>query len=535
MNKILASTFCLFLVVGCGADELNANTNAKTEEVPVTPLGTISGQVLTTDVMPLPEAKVVLTMGGLSLATTTNDAGEFSFVEVPAGSEALVTIEKEGHSTARVRTFVPVDAGGFPLANGNAHIGPIVLVALNTNIDFYVFDAEYRPAVGAKGRLVVNLSNLSFDYADVVSSVASEAVADADGKLTFSKMPDPFSLIEQDNFYTLWISPYDRDGDGVPEYGGIADGANASAFATSSPEQRRVRLDRINDDPGYLRLEVTNIESLNDPYPGSPSAHPAKNFLKQGESIRLVFNDAIEPASVVVRLTDETGSEDMPVSHKLTAGHTLTIDSVQTLTNGAEYNLNVRAVSKNGNSFNSTGFFFVGDRAAPLPLAIKSIEYQETSGVGTSKLDDGETVYVQFNQVLSGDAFVSTSVHAFFNNDIDNDDEIGGNTIGETGNNLGLGFPLSSAEPIAPRRTGPVVPNAVFPLKPSGYTSLFKFTYTSGGGPALESLLPASVTHITIDFDLHRERTSVVYDTAWGEAVSGSYTNKLIELPVVNP
>lgn len=518
MNKILISTFSLFLIVGCGADELNATTTAKTEETPVAPLGTVSGQVLNHDQVPLPESSVRLTVGGKSLTTTTNEDGEFSFVDVPAGSEALVTITKAGHSTARAVTSIPVDAGGFPLANGNAHVGPVVLVALNTTVKFRVFDDEYRPATGARGRIAVDLSNLSLGNG-IMSSAWSEAVADASGTIAFENMPDPFSLLLHDNELTVWISPYDRDGDGIPDYEGVTGGGTASMLAVYS--DRDLVLSPVAGNSNNLHAEASNVGSLN-----GTGSKPANNLLKQGEPIRIVFSEVIEPASVVVLLTDETGSESLPVTHTVTAGHTLTIESVQTLSNGAEYNIAVRAASKYGNTWNSTGFFFVGDRANPLPLAIKSISYQETSTLAPFMLDPGETVYVQFNQVLSASAGGLEYVEAFFRNDIDSSSGIGGNTVGEVDNNLKRGFPLSSAEPSAPMQTGPVAPIAVFPLSNSGYTSLFAFRYMG-----TQPLLPAAVTEITIDFDLLRARTTGVYDTAWSKGVGGSYSDKLLELP----
>ena len=45
-------------LAGCGADELNASTNSKTQEVPVVATGTVSGQVLDEHGQPLAEARV---------------------------------------------------------------------------------------------------------------------------------------------------------------------------------------------------------------------------------------------------------------------------------------------------------------------------------------------------------------------------------------------------------------------------------------------------------------------------------------------
>lgn len=532
MKKVLVSALSVFLVIGCGADELNANTttNAKTEEVPVTPLGTVSGQVLTVTHEPLADATVRLVAGELTLSTTTNEDGDFSFLDVPAGSEIFLSFRKEGHSSAHTNTRIPAEAGFFPLAKGNAQVGPIVLVPLDTNIEFHVIDSLHRPAAGAKARVQVDLAVLSdsSSYNSIVSLAAADSVVDTDGRLTFKNMPNPFLLSQNYVGFTVWVSPFDGDGDGVADHGGASSNYSAAELATKSPAQRRIELPAISSNSGTLRLLVANVESLIDASRGSFTARPARNLIKQDESIRLVFNEDIEPASVVARLTDEEGAEEMQVDTEV-SGNILTIKSVQTLSNGAEYNLLVRAVSVHSNSFNSTGFFFVGDRANPLPLAIKSVEYRETGP--STPLAQGETVYVTFNQVLSADVSEHDSVHAFFNADIDGNNAVGKDE-GETGNPHGLGFPLVAAEPQAPVRTSSIEPRSVFPLAPSNYTSRFEFKYALSGVP-LNTI--SSGTHVTVDFSLQRNRTSTVYDTSLGEPVTGSYQEQLDRLPQIIP
>src|SRR5690606_29954046 len=133
-----------------------------TQELPVTPTGTVSGQVLDSRNTPLSAATVKLTVGLASQATTTDDDGQFAFAEVPAGSSVLVSISKEGYSTVRTAAFVPSSAGQFPLADGNVRVGPVRLVTLTGSLAFRVLAPMGEPAQGATARIEVSPAGDAF-------------------------------------------------------------------------------------------------------------------------------------------------------------------------------------------------------------------------------------------------------------------------------------------------------------------------------------------------------------------------------------
>lgn len=520
MKRIVRAAVALALVAGCGADELNASTTATTQEQPVTPTGTVSGQVLDTLLEPLSGATVRLSVGVAARSTTTDDEGHFTFDEVPAGSEVLVSIGKEGYATVRTSVFVPASAGQFPLDHGNARVGPVRLAALTDSLTFRVLAPLGEPATGATARLVVSPAGDVFN-SQTLSSVVVDGVVDAQGLLRFAGLPAPRELLSLGGRYTLWVNPQDTNGDGIPEIRGQALYLDAQDVLEASDTRTLILQPAAASGP--LLVETGNVGSLL----GDDAS--TRNLVKPGEKIRLVFSAPIEPASVLVRLTNEDASEALPVTTQLVAEQTLVIEPTQSLTVGAEYNIHVRVVAASGAVFARTGWFFGGELSTPAAVEVTRARYQETSTTLPAFLNPGEEVFVEFNQVLRQDQTGGARVEAFFDIDIDGDGKTGEDTVGEVGNSHGRGFELVPVEPTSPFASVPPDKSAVFPIERSGFTTRYKFVYkgTVALAPGLVSLI--------VDFDALRERSTDLYQTAWTVPVRGRFTTGLVGLPPVSP
>lgn len=517
MTRAVVALFSLGLVAACGsgAEQLNAST--KTEETPVTPTGSVSGQVLTTAMNPLAEADVRLTVGANVRTARTDAAGAFAFAEVPAGSDVLVSVQKAGFATLHTATTVPAAAGQFPLAQGNARVGPVVLAALDGTLQFLVIDGEGRPAAGARARLVASPAGTVFG-AESIARVAVDGMVSATGTLSLSGLPSPFELQSIGGGYALWIEPLDRNDDGFADLGGRALEVSARDVVNNEAPRTIVLPPSAPGGDG-MWVEAGNAGSF------VGRRHPSQNLIAAGEALRLVFNAPIEATSVQVRLTDEFGAEELSVTATVEgAGATLVVSTTRTLVAGAEYNVHVRLASTSGDTYAATGFFFVGEAATPKALGLATIRYQETSAEQPRQLTMGETLYVEFNQVLAKSGRGEPAVEAFFSVDINGDGTVG-DTIGELGNAAGRGLPLVRDEPTGPYEAIHNTPVPVFPLAESGYTTRYAFTY-----PGSVALDPEDL-QITVDFDRLRERTADVYETAWGAPATGKLTSGVHGLP----
>lgn len=248
MKKAYVFALASMLVVACGDDDDDSkhahqpddSTQApaadagdgttRTITEPASPIGTVSGQVLDTDLVPLVGANVELMVGSQTAprAATVDDKGYFAFPGVPAGAQVLLGFSKEGYATLRATSTVPSSAGNVPINNGNASFGPILLAKLDGSIRFRVALPNAQPAVGAVATLraspagTVILSN-SDNSSTSISVVTVTAVADAAGVVEFKNIPSPTTLSRYQNAqYQLTVAPIDANADGTAETGGYS-------------------------------------------------------------------------------------------------------------------------------------------------------------------------------------------------------------------------------------------------------------------------------------------------------------------------
>jgi hypothetical protein len=549
--KKLAMALVPFLMVGCGGPE-DANgdgvadgiqePNNVSVVVPATPKGTVSGQVLTTQQRPLSGASVAMTIGSATVApVTTDENGNFTFKDVPGGAQVLLTFSKDGFASLRSSSVVPDSAGNVPINNGNASFGPVLLSELNGSLKFNLIGPDGRPASNARGTLDVNpAGRVLFGLSETTTSrVVVDATADANGVITFDKVPTPIELSRLGGSYLLSVNALDTNSDGIYESGGLVNSYTASSLVA----QGTVRTERL--PPAYAPGESLAVKysSLGALQPGNGQVKPQHNMVKPTDGIYIVFNQPVQPGSVVVGLTDEYGKENLAVSKDVTGGGTvLTIKPSQPLGVGREYNLFIRAVPLAGGSAFTTSpsvAFFGGDIASPPAIAVENVKFQEVT-TNNGLIDRGETVYVNFNQVMA--QRFTTPAYVYVGLDLNGSGKIGdgqGERDPATGRSTGVGFPLSAAEPDRPIATRSPAEESVFPFGPTGYTTRYSFTYLPPATPSATYVSLQPGTSLFIHFS-KLAPSADAYESGWGVAqtadinVSGSLISP-IAVPTAAP
>jgi hypothetical protein len=563
MKKTVAFMLPWLVLTGCGTPVTDDNKDGVADGIrnpdnvsvvaPSTPKGTVSGQVLTTRLTPLSEATVDMTIGSASGRKATTDAnGNFSFDDVPAGAQILLTISKPNFATLRATSTVPSSAGNIPINNGNASFGPVALAELNGSVRFALVLPNGRPAVNARatleavpsGAFVLNNGNIA--TSSVVSSVVVSGVSNDQGIITFTGLPTAAELDRIGSYlggaggrYRLWVDPVDANTDSNPETGGYTETINASAMLTGG-SLRVIRLPYPQNASQNFSILASNIEVLRD----GNVKDPVRNMVRSGEPLFITFNHPLQQGSWLVLLTNESGSQLLPATTSVGGlGNVLTVTPGNTVTfqEGQEYNIHVRAVSaQTGELLAVDGFFFAGNVASPMPLALSGIAYQETSAVAPARLDRGEVVYLTFNQGVEART-AGQVVEVFIDADIDNNGVIG-NARGERGNARGV---LAYACEPSTHLPGPALDGTaanlptnafaapVFPFGASGYTTRLCFTYTSGG--AVTASLNPDTTTMYVRFDLMRTRTTNLYETIWGSPIISEFNARTAAIPAPPP
>lgn len=532
MKKHLVFAVVPFLALGCGEELEDANGDGIADGVrepdtvtvvtPAEPKGTVSGQVLGTDLRALGDVTVEMTIGSKDEPeTATTDAkGNFEFQEVPAGAQVLLTFTKANYATLRATSTVPSSAGNVPINNGNASFGPITLARLDGTLNFLLVTPQGRPAANVRATLeatpagsIVLFNN--DNSTRVVSNVVVEATSNEQGLLSFTGIPGAAELARLTNGqYRLWVSPMDANTDGVPETGGFASTYSGGEIVANAAT-RLIQLP-FTRTGGALTVEASNVASLR----GSADLDPLRNMIAPGEPIHLFFNHPIQTNSLLARMTDEEGKELLGVNVAVNnAGYSATITPSQTITEGREYNIDIRAVSAEGGTpFSRTGVFYAGTQATTRAVSIREMRYQETSTTAptATQLNPGEKVYVNFTAPMAR-PLDGSSVYVFIDANIADASATSINIIGDVPGELGhpVGFSLFIEEPSAPLQTRTPAETSVFPLgAQSGYSTRYAFFY-GGSFP-----LNPGTLRVQLAFSKLATRTVWTYESMWGQPVT---------------
>lgn len=522
MNKKLAMALVPLLAVGCGDELVDANNDGIADGInqpgsvtvvaPASPVGTVGGQVLSSRFLPMDGVDVTMTIGGAMLGAkaVTDVTGSFSFKDVPAGSRVLLTFSKAGYVTARATANIPSQAGNVPINNANANFGPVMMAETSGTVKFQVFTPNSRPATGAKATL--HVSQAAYLLSNSAESIEGEVVVqgevDAQGILSFSGIPDPAEGARIGTNYQLVISPLDTDNDGIPDVDGWVRNYSGQTLVTGdgSGVYEALTIPLTTSIPNAaLAVKYSNLAAIRD-----GDVTPLKNMVRPGEPVTIVFNKPIQPNSILVTLTDEYGKESLSASKSLSNGNTyLSIAPGASVSAGKELNLYVRAVaSSDGSRVEYRVPFVVGDVNNPPSIGVELLRYQESGASNNGNIDAGETVYVNFNQVMG---YLNNGlVQVFIDADI-NASGVVGDVTGERG--APTGFALNAWEPTAPIQTRTTPEQPVFNLVNSGYTTRYWFTY--GGSRQLPA---TTLPSITVRFSALQPVAIPHYQSAWGVA-----------------
>jgi carboxypeptidase family protein len=526
------------LVVGCTPEDKDGDgiadgvrdPDSVTVVVPANPQGTVSGQVLNTRMEPLADATVKLTIGSATaekpFEKKTDSSGNFLLTNVPAGSEVLVTISKEGHATLRASALVPSHAGNIPINNGNANIGAVALAETKSNVSFSLVTPSGYPARGAKAYVeAVPAGIIAFNggTASAVSSVVVSAEADAQGVVTFSNVPSPAELAriggvgEAAGGYRVWVDPVDYNSDGIFDAGGYAQKIDAATLVVSGGSQM-LRLPSPRNDSGGtattgFQLVATNVPSLNyvklaDGDAAKPAMElqkkPLRNLLRPGEPIYLGFSQPVARESLLALVADEYGREKYDVIVAASAaGDVYTLMPPASIREGVEYNIILRATSAyDGTVRTWKGYFISGDPRTPRPLQLATAVYKDGTTGTAGTLDPGECIIISFNQAVLPTAVLLDTIV----------------TTGEASP------PSFKATPAAPPSANPCFTAespTKYPIDSTNFndaTTRFVFTYS---GTAIN--LTTNTVKVKADFTKFQSSDlSTYYESSWGTPVSSS-------------
>ena len=553
MKKHWAIALPLLVLVGCqGPEDKDGDgiiDGVRTPDsvsvvAPATPKGTVSGQVLNSRQEPMTDASVTLTIGSATtdapVATKTDAAGNFMFSGVPAGSQVLATISKQGFATARISVTVPSAAGNIPINNGNANVGSVSLAELNSTVRFILVTPSGRPAAGAQAYIeafpaaaIVAPGTATGASSGVtpVGMVVGAAVAGPDGTVAFSGMPSPseVSRLSRDSNnagYRLWVDPVDSNGDGVID----AAGESVTYYANkmpSGPQVLTLSTPLVKDTSGFV-IVATNVPSLAYAT-GSKSRDPLNNLVRGGESIYVSFSQPVQRESLVATITDEGGLNGFQASATANAtsdGYTIAIPSGLSIVEGQKYNILLRATSAYTGDTPATwrGYFISGDVKSPRSITgsnFATVAFKDAASGTANALDSGECVVVTFNQAIiptpSG-----IPVEAYLNADLGP-----GNATGEF--SASSGFPLFTLAPPVTGSKACVDETLVYPVDRTSfvYTPRYYFTAFMSGSPA--PTVPTGTT-VRLAFNKHYLNNYAAYETAWGTPLTQNVEVPLTKL-----
>lgn len=489
---------------------------------PSSPVGTLSGQVLTTDFKPLEGVSVSVLLGGASDAegntfkTTTDNEGLWSVKLLPAAATAQVTLTKMGYATARVSAFVPGNAGNFPVNNGNGNVGTVLLTHLDGVYRLQVVTASGKPAKQHKVLLevtpaAVRVQDFNAGYGAPLGLFVTDASTDDNGFVEFKDIPGIGEEARLNGNFAITIGAYDDDGDMRFDFLGTRlEHSAREIYLNVAPSV--VTLASAHN-AGALAVTASNVDSMiNGP------GDPLKSMIKMSDSVYFVFNQAVLASSISVKVTDETGTVPVMAAVQPKGPNILQVTLQAGAESGREYNLALRATSAdNGSAFVRAAYFFGGDPTTPKPFAIEKVTYRRPASNPSTgmRLEPGDRVVVIFNQPIrnSGGQAVEVLIDADLNGDGMRRDQGEKSLAGTTTPNSN-GFQAFPAEPIAE-------PMSTFANMASGYTTRFEFTYPGTLGPVGMAMATVSVPVSTQFVALFGEIPSSLFGhrTLWGTAV----------------
>jgi hypothetical protein len=361
---------------GCGETVSVGNDN---------PTGTVSGLLLTAGTeAPLSGAAVKILAGGEELTATSDTNGVFKVERVPAGT-FVISISATGYATVTLNDTLGGAVGNFPVRNPTKTIGPLGLIPNDGTFTVRVVNDAGAPAsmIPASAHVNVRYVNYASGYGSPVGDYVVTATSDGNGNLVFNGIPNFQTLraVFTNAFYTtitVEVSPTKVMGTGGEYYNflGVRTDFDLGGLNTTVPT---ITLSGPATALNALEASVSYIVGpTNPPVPTTtPPAGP----------ITVTFNQALDPNSVRVFLTNEDGLRaGVPDLNATVNLNVLSLTPAMGLTPGARYNLHLRVVAAGAPELNQLKEF---TRVVPLfttpttPVSIVSMRLTDLSaGIG---------------------------------------------------------------------------------------------------------------------------------------------------------
>lgn len=487
---------------------------------PSSPVGAVSGQVVNSKFLPLDGVSVVLVIGGktdgtgLSYKATTDGEGNFAFKDVPAGANGEVLASKQGFGSVRVGVTVPAAAGNFPLNDGNANVGMLMLMELSTTLRFTVMTASGRPAKGAKALLeVAPIGAQSFTtvgYGLPLGQLSVDTAVDQDGYAAFANVPAPGEMARVNPTavgYTLVISDLDEDGDGHIDYNGQVNTYTGTALFTRAPAPIVLADARIALP---LNIVASNVETL-----ANGSGLPMRNVVRPSEAISVFFNQPVLDQSVIVKVVDDNCSTSIAVTRTMRPDHwgfTIT-PNANSWQSSKRFNVVVRATGLDAaNTISRVGYFFAADPLQPVQLSTTArFEFRKLGGnTNLAKVEYGDAVFAIFDlpiMQMPGSAGAAGFVSLDMNGN--NSTGTGPTDRGESGAPFDMGYAMVAAEP-----TSDPTGNGTFACRTSGYATRYQMLYQSLPPAGFPQFIPNTQMRVMLPKD---SSSTDGFQTIWGQ------------------
>lgn len=491
----LPLTALLGLALACGG-----GTPAPTDAGPAvsrvdpsSPLGTVWGSVFdASNQAPLAGASVSLSVSGQAMQAQTDAEGSFVFVDVPAGGDAAVTITMDGYTRATASFWVPGETGNFPADGIGAYVGPISLFPTTGTLTVQVVGRDGYLVQGAQAQASVRAAYVDEGRSGQPTGFVTATATTADGIATFTGLPSLEALALYGAQVTVLVSPVDVNADGIIDYVGTSDRRDASWLVTHGG-----RYTLTLDPPGEtsaLAPIAGNVGSLfNNGVP-----RPGDSVVAAGEPVRVVFNQPLDPASVITNIFEEDGETAVGASASVQNGNVLLVTPTSALQPGQKYFVSISALAQGTVSGNQrvqlAGAFFVPATGSSIEVVPNELVMLDRDGNGL--LSPGDVVELTLTSAIGlGEGQVGASVWfpGYFNSDLDGTGA--GDSLGEWGS--GRPFHVEAMETVPPS-----------PFRVTGFTRHFRFVMPSVGA------VPYGFTpQTTIPYAFHLDGSEPGYRT----------------------
>jgi hypothetical protein len=397
------------LVVGCSSgDNVTVGTSAAR--------GAVGGVVLDAapGLPPLASASVTVIAGGSSFPTTTDMNGVFAVHDVPSGS-VLVELAAPGHLDVYLHEELPAAAGNFPASNALT-VGPIAMAGSGGTLKLRVVDEVGAPATGIK------VIARSAGYVDLASAppmsggtIEAGATTSSDGTATIAGLPD-FAAAGPilDDHVTVAVPPATVMSASPYEFLGLEEQVQARQLGADDATSSLTLVLAGPHTP--LTVLASNLDWLLTGVAGAVGS-----LVSTAGPIDVVFNQAVNQASVRAELLDENGAPVAAPATTSATGNAVTVTLTgKPLDPATRYNLSlhVDALGSTSKSYDALAPFFT-----PPPATAGAVTIASSSGIDPNNTND---FILEFSEPIGLGSGSTSSIPCvvFYEADLDGNSQV---------------------------------------------------------------------------------------------------------------